>query len=83
MKSLLERGDFSSHAVRMLDRNTTELIGVPLAIIGLVMGLAAVKAGASLLVMIGIALIDRIGDFELGAEIISLRQITSIHYMFI
>ena len=41
----------------MRDRNTTELIGVALSIIGLIMGLAAVKAGASLLVILGIALI--------------------------
>ncbi len=41
----------------MRERNTTELIGAALAIIGLVMGLAAVKGGASLLVILGIALI--------------------------
>ena len=34
-----------------------EVIGVALAIIGLVMGLTAVKAGASLLVILGITLI--------------------------
>ena len=34
-----------------------ELLGVALAIIGLVIGLAAVKAGASLLVILGITLI--------------------------
>ncbi|HEY6184351.1 MAG TPA: hypothetical protein VIW67_19055 [Terriglobales bacterium] len=41
----------------MRERNTTELIGVALSIIGLIMGLAAVKAGASLLVVLGITLI--------------------------
>jgi len=41
----------------MRERNTTELIGVALSIIGLIMGLAAVKAGASLLVILGITLI--------------------------
>ena len=41
----------------MRERNTTELIGVALSIIGLVMGLAAVKPGASLLVILGVALI--------------------------
>ena len=41
----------------MRERNTTELIGVAISIIGLVMGLAAVKAGASLLVIVGIALL--------------------------
>jgi len=41
----------------MRERNTTELIGVALSIIGLIMGLAAVKAGASLLVILEIALI--------------------------
>ena len=34
-----------------------ELLGVALAIIGLVIGLAAVKAGASSLVILGITLI--------------------------
>lgn len=34
-----------------------ELIGVALSIIGLITGLVAVKAGASLLVILGIALI--------------------------
>ena len=34
-----------------------EVIGVALAIIGLVMGITAVKAGASLLVILGITLI--------------------------
>ena len=38
-------------------RNITELIGVAVSIIGLVMGLAAVRAGASLFVILGIALI--------------------------
>jgi hypothetical protein len=37
----------------MRERNSTELIGVALSIIGLIMGLAAVKAGASLLVCWG------------------------------
>jgi hypothetical protein len=41
----------------MRQRNITELIGVAVSIIGLVMGLAAVKAGASLFVILGIALI--------------------------
>lgn len=41
----------------MRERNTTELIGVALSIIGLIMGLATVKAGASLLVVLGITLI--------------------------
>jgi len=57
MEALLERGDLFCHAVAVWERNTTELIGVALSINGLVMSLAAVKAGALLLVVLGIALI--------------------------
>ena len=71
MKALLERGDLSCHSVAMRERNTTELTVVALSIIGLVMGLAAVKAGASLLVILGMVLICYwIGDCKLEREII-------------
>ena len=58
MKPPMERGDFSCHAVSNAGAQHNGTDRRRCSIIGLVMGrLAAVKAGASLLVILGIALI--------------------------